>query len=63
MPEAEKYNMLLILERKRYYEIEREWVVELDAALKTAMDRNYFIPEEVRKAGKMLVIRFTKYPI
>ena len=33
------------LERKRYYEIARGSVVELDAALETAMDLNYFKPE------------------
>ena len=42
------------LERKRYIEIARGSVVELDAALETAIDLNYFKTEQLTKIGELL---------
>ncbi|RYF78558.1 MAG: four helix bundle protein [Chitinophagaceae bacterium] len=42
------------VERKRYIEIARGSVVELDAALETAIDLNYFKTEQLTKIGELL---------
>lgn len=42
------------LERKRYFEISRGSVVEIDATLETAVDLNYFKAEELAKLGELL---------
>src|SRR5687767_12112996 len=42
------------LERKRYFEIARGSVVELDAALETAIDLNYLKAEELNNIGELL---------
>jgi four helix bundle protein len=41
-------------ERKRYLEVSRGSVVEIDAALETAVDLEYFKMEELQKAGELL---------
>ena len=41
-------------ERKRYYEISRGSVVEIDAALETAVDLEYFKIEPLQKLGVLL---------
>ena len=41
-------------ERKRYYEISRGSVVEIDAALETAVDLEYYKIEELKTAGELL---------
>jgi four helix bundle protein len=41
-------------ERKRYWEISRGSVVEIDAALETAVDLGYYKPEELQDAGELL---------
>ena len=41
-------------ERKRYIEIARGSIVELDAALETAIDVNYLNIEQLKKAGELL---------
>jgi len=41
-------------ERKRYYEISRGSTVEIDAALETAVDLEYFKVESLQKAGVLL---------
>ena len=44
----------LSVERKRFLEISRGSVVEIDAALETALDLNYFTMEELQTLGKLL---------
>jgi four helix bundle protein len=41
-------------ERKRYIEIARGSVVEIDAALETAIDLNFLKIEQLQKAGELL---------
>ena len=41
-------------ERKRYLEISRGSVIEIDAALETAFDLNYFKTDELEKTGQLL---------
>jgi four helix bundle protein len=41
-------------ERKRYYEMARGSVVEIDAALETAVDLNYFKVDDLEAVGKLL---------
>jgi four helix bundle protein len=41
-------------ERKRYYEIARGSVVEIDAALETAIDLNYYKIDDLEKTGNLL---------
>lgn len=42
------------LERKRYYEISRGSIVEIDAALETAVDLEYFKVEPLQQSGILL---------
>jgi four helix bundle protein len=42
------------IERKRYLEIARGSVVEIDAALETAVDLEYYKEEELKNAGELL---------
>ena len=42
------------LERKRYYEISRGSMVEIDAALETAVDLEYFKVESLQQSGVLL---------
>jgi four helix bundle protein len=42
------------VERKRFLEISRGSVVEIDAALETAVDLNYFTIEESQTLGQLL---------
>ena len=42
------------VERKRYLEIARGSVVEIDAALETAVDLEYYEIEELEKSGELL---------
>lgn len=42
------------VERKRYMEIARGSIVELDAALETAVDLNYFEINQLKNAGEFL---------
>jgi four helix bundle protein len=41
-------------ERKRYYEVARGSVVEIDAAIETAVDLNYFRVEKLEQTGLLL---------
>ncbi|MGZ8516660.1 MAG: four helix bundle protein [Chitinophagaceae bacterium] len=41
-------------ERKRYYEISRGSIVEIDAALETAVDLEYFKVEPLQQSGILL---------
>ena len=41
-------------ERKRYYEISRGSTVEIDAALETAVDLEYFKLEPLQRSGILL---------
>lgn len=43
------------IERKRYYEIARGSVIELDAVLETILDKKYLTLEMMEPAGKNLV--------
>ena len=43
-----------IIERNRYLEIARGSVVEIDAALETAVDLKYFIVKDLELIGKLL---------
>jgi len=42
------------IERKRFLEISRGSVVEVDAALETAVDLNYFTREQLKNLGALL---------
>lgn len=42
------------LERKRYLEISRGSLVEIDAALETAIDLNYYTDKQLEKIGELL---------
>jgi len=42
-------------ERKRFYEIARGSVIEIDAALDSAYDLGYCVPEEIAEFGSILV--------
>ena len=41
-------------ERKRYFEVSRGSVIEIDAALETAVDLNYFKITDLQKTGELL---------
>lgn len=41
-------------ERKRFFEVSRGSVIEIDAALETAADLNYFKEQELEKIGELL---------
>lgn len=41
-------------ERKRYFEVSRGSVIEMDAALETGVDLNYFKIGDLEKAGELL---------
>ena len=41
-------------ERKRYLEVSRGSVIEIDAALETAVDLNYFTENDLNDAGALL---------
>ena len=51
---AEGCSRRSIAERKRYLAISRGSVIEIDAALETAIDLNYFKKEELEEAGEIL---------
>jgi four helix bundle protein len=42
------------IERRRYFEIARGSVVEIDAALETAVDLNYYAIEDLNYTGELL---------
>jgi four helix bundle protein len=42
-------------ERKRFYEIARGSLIEIDAALDIAVDLNYIIKEELEKLGELMI--------
>src|SRR5690349_20787589 len=42
------------IERKRYFEISRGSLVEIDSALETAVDLKYYKPEELQSIGILL---------
>ena len=51
---AEGSTRKSIIERKRYYEISRGSVVEIDAALETVVDLNYIDIKDLNNLGTML---------
>ena len=51
---AEGCSRKSAVERKRYYEISRGSAVEIDAALETAVDLEYFKIESLQKSGVLL---------
>ena len=51
---AEGATRKSVLERKRYLEISRGSLVEIDAALETAVDLNYFKTENLEPIGILL---------
>ena len=51
---AEGCSRRSVAERKRYLEISRGSVIEIDAALETAVDLNYFSTGELEKTGQLL---------
>lgn len=51
---AEGSTRKSVAERKRYYEISRGSVVELDAALETPVDLEYFRIVQLEKSGALL---------
>jgi four helix bundle protein len=51
---AEGATRKSLMERKRFYEMSRGSVVEIDAALETAIDLNYFILEDLQNIGNLL---------
>lgn len=42
------------IERKRYYEIARGSIIEIDAAIESAFDLNYITKEQIEPLGKIL---------
>ena len=42
-------------ERKRYYEIARGSLIEIDAALEIAAELKYIIKEEQKKLGELMI--------
>ena len=51
---AEGSTRKSLAERKRYFEISRGSIVEIDAALETAFDLNYFTIENLQIIGILL---------
>ncbi len=51
---AERSTRKSEIERKRFLEISRGSVVEIDAALETAVDLNYFTREQLENLGALL---------
>jgi four helix bundle protein len=51
---AEGCSRCSAAERKRYLEISRGSVIEIDAALETAVDLNYFKISELERTGELL---------
>lgn len=51
---AEGSSIKSLAERKRYFEISRGSVVEIDAALETAIDLEYFSMENLQAIGILL---------
>jgi len=51
---AEGSSRKSIVERKRFLEIARGSLVEIDAALETAVDLNYFKREDIAIVGELL---------
>jgi len=51
---AEGCSRRSVAERRRYYEVSWGSVIELDAALETAVDLNYFKLSELEKTGELL---------
>ena len=51
---AEGYTRRSEIERERYMEVARGSVVEFDAALKTAVDLNYFQIDQLQKGSELL---------
>src|SRR6478672_2934946 len=51
---AEGSTRKSVLERKRFFEIARGSVVEIDAAIETAVDLNYYSVEELNTLGELL---------
>ena len=55
---AEGSSRKSIVERKRYYEIARGSVIEIDAALDIAFGLEYIAKEQVQKLGEMIIKNF-----
>ena len=51
---AEGCSRRSILERKRFFEISRGSVIEIDSILETAVDLNYFVEEQLEVLTKIL---------
>ena len=51
---AEGSTRKSLVERKRFFEMSRGSVVEIDAALETAIDLNYFNKDELQTIGMLL---------
>ena len=51
---AERCSRRSAAERRRYYEVARGSVIEIDAALETAVDLNYYKISDFEKTGELL---------
>jgi four helix bundle protein len=52
---AEGASRKSLSERKRFYEISRGSVIEIDAAIGVCVQLNYLLPEQVAKVGLLIV--------
>jgi four helix bundle protein len=43
------------MERKRYYEIARGSVIELDAAIEVCLELKYLLPEKTERVGLLII--------
>ena len=58
---AEGSSRRSVLERKRYFEISRGSLIEIDAALDIASDLKYFKPEECGLLGELMNNAFSLF--
>ena len=55
---AEGCSRKSLLERKRYFEIARGSVIEVDTAIGIAHDLSYINPEDAKPAGELIISAF-----
>lgn len=56
---AEGSSRKSLVERKRFFEISRSSIIEIDAALDTASDLEYCQKENCRQLGEFMIRRFS----
>ena len=55
---AEGFSRKSSIERKRYFEIARGSLIEIDTAIDIAVDLKYCLPESVKELGESIVQTF-----